>query len=637
MAMNFAGVSGANDARNDIIIRGNSPFGLLWVLEGLNIPNPNHFGSLSSTGGPVSMLNNNILKKSDFITGAFPADYGNAISGVFDLKMRNGNNEKREYMLQSGLNGFEVGIEGPISKKSKSTYLINYRYSVLGLMDKLGVDLGTGTAVPFYQDVSFKFNFPSTKLGQFTVFGVGGISNIELLTSDKDVIEDYNQYPFDDLDINYESKMGVVGLSHVAFLSKDAFSKITLGFSAFNLQNQIDTVFRSPANEVLDIQPYFNEDKTQLKFTLDYKLVKKFNSKNDISTGFSIDRFDLNLADKNQSQYSSYNLVTSNDATTLVQAHIQWQHRHNEKFTITPGIHYQYLYLNNSSKLEPRLGIQYQLNERQKLSAAYGKHNQMQGLDNYFRDTKLSDGTIEQTNKNLDFTTSDHYVIGYDNKISENVRLKIEGYYQKLTNIPVERNSSYFSTINSGADFYMPDKDSLVNEGTGSNIGAEITLEKFLSDSYYFLLTTSLFDSKYKGSDGIERNTMFNGNYVINGLLGKEFKMGEYNALSFDVKFTAAGNRRSIPIDLAQSQIVDSAVYIYDQAYEDQYKPYFRSDMKITYRKESSKFTQEWVLDIQNVTNYKNIYLDRYDVKNNSIRTSYQMGIFPIIQYRLLF
>ena len=186
MAMNFAGVSGANDARNDIIIRGNSPFGLLWVLEGLSIPNPNHFGSLSSTGGPVSMLNNNVLKKSDFLTGAFPAEYGNALSGVFDLKMRNGNNEKREYMLQSGLNGFEIGLEGPISTKSKSTYLINYRYSVLGLVDKLGLDLGTGTAVPYYQDISFKFNFPSTKLGQFTLFGVGGISNIDLLTSDKD-------------------------------------------------------------------------------------------------------------------------------------------------------------------------------------------------------------------------------------------------------------------------------------------------------------------------------------------------------------------------------------------------------------------------------------------------------------------
>ncbi len=637
MAMNFAGVSGANDARNDIIIRGNSPFGLLWVLEGLSIPNPNHFGSLSSTGGPVSMLNNNVLKKSDFLTGAFPAEYGNALSGVFDLKMRNGNNEKREYMLQSGLNGFEIGLEGPISTKSKSTYLINYRYSVLGLVDKLGLDLGTGTAVPYYQDISFKFNFPSTKLGQFTLFGVGGISNIDLLTSDKDEIEDNNLYPFDDLDVRYQSKMGVVGLSHVIFLSKDAFSKTTLGISGINTENKMDTVFRSSQNEVLDIQPYYSEDETQLKYTLDNKLVKKFNAKNDISLGFTFDIYDLDLRNKSLSEFNVYQKSNFNGTTTLFQTYAQWQYRINSKLTLFPGIHYQYLFLNSSSKLEPRFGMQFKVNERQKFSIAYGRHNQMQGLNNYFRETVFSDGSVIQTNKNLYFTTSEHYVFGYDNNLSENLRLKIETYYQRISNIPTEIDSSYFSMINSGTDFYMPDKDSLVNEGTGHNIGAEITLEKFLSNSYYFLLTTSVFDSKYKGSDGIERNTVFNGNYVINGLLGKEFKMGAYNALSFDIKFTAAGNRRYIPIDLDQSRLVDTAIYKFDQSYENQYKPYFRSDFKVTYRKESSRFTQEWVLDIQNITDYKNVYLDRYDSKNNTIRTSYQMGIFPIIQYRLLF
>jgi hypothetical protein len=148
MASNFAGVSGANDARNDIIIRGNSPSGLLWQLEGLNIPNPNHFGSLSSTGGPVSMLNNNVLDKSDFMTSAFPAQYGNALSGVFDLSLRNGNNEKYEFLGQVGFNGFELGAEGPFSKNSKSSFLINYRYSTLALFQQIGINFGTGSATP---------------------------------------------------------------------------------------------------------------------------------------------------------------------------------------------------------------------------------------------------------------------------------------------------------------------------------------------------------------------------------------------------------------------------------------------------------------------------------------------------------
>lgn len=186
MAANYAGVSGANDSRNDIIIRGNSPTGLLWRLNGIEIPNPNHFGSLGTTGGPISILNNNVLDKSDFLTGAFPAEYGNVLAGVFDLQMRTGNNEKNEFMAQVGFNGFEAGAEGPISKKQGSSYLINYRYSTLGVFSALGINFGTGTAVPKYQDVSFNINLPTNKAGKFTLFGMGGISGIEVLEKDRD-------------------------------------------------------------------------------------------------------------------------------------------------------------------------------------------------------------------------------------------------------------------------------------------------------------------------------------------------------------------------------------------------------------------------------------------------------------------
>ncbi|MCB0755344.1 MAG: carboxypeptidase-like regulatory domain-containing protein, partial [Flavobacteriales bacterium] len=181
MATNFAGVRGANDATNDIVIRGNSPTGLLWRLEEIDIPNPNHFGNLGSTGGPVSMLNSNVLSNSDFLTGAFPSEYGNGISGVFDLKMRHGNNEKHEFLAQIGFNGLEVGAEGPFSRKSGASYLINFRYSTLALFALGGVDFGTGDAIPEYSDLSFKVRIPTKKAGIFSVFGMGGISSIEFI------------------------------------------------------------------------------------------------------------------------------------------------------------------------------------------------------------------------------------------------------------------------------------------------------------------------------------------------------------------------------------------------------------------------------------------------------------------------
>ncbi|MEO1714172.1 MAG: carboxypeptidase-like regulatory domain-containing protein, partial [Bacteroidota bacterium] len=121
MASNFAGVQGADDSRNDIIVRGNSPAGVLWRLENVNIPNPNHFALAGTSGGPVTILNNKYLDDSDFFTGAFPAEFGNTISAVFDLRMRNGNNEQHEFSAQLGFIGTELTAEGPINKEKQSS------------------------------------------------------------------------------------------------------------------------------------------------------------------------------------------------------------------------------------------------------------------------------------------------------------------------------------------------------------------------------------------------------------------------------------------------------------------------------------------------------------------------------------
>ncbi len=126
LASNFAGVSSTNDSRNDIVVRGNSPTAVLWRMEGIPIPNLNHFTTLGTTGGPVSALNTNALKNSDFYTGAFAAEYGNASGAVFDLSLRTGNKDKVEKTLQLNMfSGLEAMIEGPLKqKKNGSSFLI---------------------------------------------------------------------------------------------------------------------------------------------------------------------------------------------------------------------------------------------------------------------------------------------------------------------------------------------------------------------------------------------------------------------------------------------------------------------------------------------------------------------------------
>ena len=630
MAQNYAGVSGVNDSRNDIIIRGNSPTGVLWRLEGIDIPNPNHFGALGTTGGPVSMLNNNNLSDADFMTSAFPAEYGNALAGVFDLNLRNGNNEKHEFMGQIGFNGFEVGAEGPFSKNSKASYVANYRYSTLGVFKALGFDFGTGAAVPEYQDLTFKVNMPTEKSGRFVLFGMGGFSSISFLDSEEDGADFYSG---EGEDLYNRGAAGVVGLSHTYLFNENTYGKLTLAASGIRSGNEIDSL---SINTGEPARVFANTYET-IKYSAHYQVNKKFSAKDQLRVGALFEIIDVQLLDSVREDNGSFRRIRDvNGITELFQAYAQWQHRFTNQLSFNAGLHFQQFFLNDSRALEPRLGLTYQFTPKQKVSIGLGVHNQLQPLPIYFIQTPREARAPVRTNEDLDFVRSTHLVLGYDNSLGSNLRLKAEAYYQWVDQGAVEERLSSFSLMNFGADFGFPGRDSLFNGGKGRNYGVELTLEKFFSNSYYFLFTTSLFNSEYTGSDGIWRNTAFNGNYIFNLLGGREFKLGRHT-LSVDVKGTYAGGRRYTPIDLEASRLAGETERIDSRAFELQYDPYIRFDVKATFRMNSKRITQEWSLDMQNITNRDNIFDQVYSRSKDEIESTYQIGLFPVIQYRILF
>ncbi|MDX1906957.1 MAG: TonB-dependent receptor [Bacteroidia bacterium] len=629
MAQNFAGVSGINDGRNDIVIRGNSPAGVLWRLEGIDIPNPNHFGALGATGGPVSMLNNNNLSDADFLTSAFPAEYGNALSGVFDLGLRNGNNEKHEVMGQIGFNGFEVGLEGPISRASRASYIANYRYSTLGVFKALGINFGTGAAVPEYQDLTFKINAPTSKAGRFVLFGMGGLSAINFLDSESD---ETNFFSGEGQDLYNKSQAGVIGLSHTYIFNPTTHGKLTLAASTGGFSTVIDSL------STLDGTPvrFFGDKSRQTRYSAHYQVNKKFSARNHLRLGVLADLHDLDLEDSVRIGDGSFRQLRAYEGQTgLAQAYAQWMHKFSDQVTLNTGAHYQIFALNRRQALEPRLGLKYQFSPKQSLNIGAGLHHQLQPLAVYFLETAQPDQTIALTNEDLNFTRSLHTVLGYDHQLGDFIRLKVETYYQWIDQAPVTSHPSSFSLLNFGADFGFPAEDSLVNTGTARNYGLELTLEKFFSRGYYFLMTGSLFEAQYEGSDGVTRDAAFNGNYILNVLGGKEFNLGPHT-LSFNAKMTWAGSRRYTPIDLAASRLAGTTVLIEDQAYEGQFPGYFRADLKTTFRMNGKKLSQEWSVDLQNVTNQQNVFNQTFSRTSGEIETTYQIGLFPVIQYRIL-
>lgn len=637
MAANFAGVSGANDSRNDIIIRGNSPLGILWRLNGLDIPNPNHFGSVGSTGGPISILNNNTLDNSDFMSGAFAADYGNATAGVFDLKMRNGNTEKYEFLTQVGFNGFELGAEGPFNKKQNSSFLINYRYSTLSVFKALNIDFGTGDAVPQYQDLTFKADFASAKAGKFSFWGIGGLSNVALLESDKKDGRDL--YGYSSRDTYFKSHVGAAGISHVILLRNNDYLKTNAGISAqYNniIADRIDTSFKTPKN----IKPEYRNTTKTIRYSFNSTYNKKFNSRDFINTGVYTEFYNTAFVDSIDNLFgiNTFEVLRNYSGNTaLGRLFFQWQHKFSDALSLNSGLSYQYFALNDASALEPRIGLKWSISNKKSLSLGGGMHSQLQPLYVYFASDQLPDKTRIETNKGLDYTRAIHGIIAYDVSFSNNFRLKSEVYYQYIYNAPVKSVSGPFSALNLGADFNSPNIDYLVSTGKGENYGLELTLEKFYSKGYYFLFTSSLFDSKYVASDNVKRNTAFNGNYVLNALGGKEFKIKEKHVLSLDFKLTLAGGKRYTPIDLEASKLAGEEIRDDKKAFSAQYTPYFRLDVKPSYRLNTKRFTHEWSVDMQNITKNDNVFQQRYDAKRQTISTDYQLKLFIIPQYRLLF
>lgn len=630
MAANFAGVSSSRDNRNDIVIRGNSPIGLQYRLNGVEITNPNHFGAQGTTGGPITMLNTNLLANSDFFTGAFPAAYGNAMSGVFDLKLRNGNTDRHEYWGQLGWNGLEFGLEGPFSKKASATYLAAYRYSITDILEKMGVQLNESAR---YQDLSFNLNLPTKKAGVFSLFGMGGTSGITNVDSDKDA----NDWTFDTHgeDLRSESSLFSLGFTNHYFFDSNTSIQSQLSVIGNRVETQIDTF--SAAHQNLFLKN--GEKSSEMIYGFSTRFSKKFNAASTFDVGVNWQLYDVNYSDSvfKKQAYAQQTHVKTH--FSLFSAFAQWKYEFSNVFSAYMGIHYQYFTLNGSQLPEPRLGLKYMINPRQSLSFGAGLHSQTQARVMYFVQTPMPDGENVLTNEQMDFSKSIQFVMGYDYLMTEFFRIKTETYYQYLYDIPVKQSIPQYSILNEGTEFFLDRMDSLVNKGTGTNYGIELTFEKFMSSNYFFLVTASLFESRYKGYDAIDRSTSFNSNYIINAVGGYELPFGKLKnrALILGLRMTLTGGRPYVPYDQQATLEDGQVVYNWEEAYVPRHKDYFRASFRIGLRRNERKFNVAFLFDMQYRANYTYIYMYRIDVVSGEIVKDYKMGWYPNSTVRFQF
>jgi len=658
MVSNYAGVQSADDSRNDVVIRGNSPIGVLYRLEGINIPNPNHFAIPGTGGGPVSVLNNKFLSNSDFFTGAFPAEFGNSIAGVFDLKMRNGNADKFEGTAQLGFLGTEWTLEAPISKEKKSSFMGMYRYSTLQLFDFMGINIGSD-AIPKYQDGAFRLNFPGKNGSSIAVFGVGGLSDIDIVLSDADAPNDETfLYGDNDRDQYFGSKMGVLGIAATKPINESAYLKTVLSASHQEVNSKHDRIYRRTVNDkfVVDSLPaILAYEFSESKISLSNIINKRFNPKTTLKAGLIADLYLVNYIDSVRPTLVDTQgnvLLTNwqvrwnaNDNALMLQPFIQLKRRLSEKTTITAGLSALYYSINNNSlsPVEPRLGLQHNFKNNSSFSLGAGLHSQANPNYTYYYGglNNTNSKPLAHNKENLGLFKSAHFVASYQKFFpKKNVKVGGEIYYQYLFNVPVDKASSSFSIINSGSGFSRLFPDSLQNTGEGRNVGVELTIEKYFSKNYYFLITASAFDAKYKGSDKVERNTSFNGQLTANVLGAKEFNINQNSTVGLGVKATYNGGRWYGPVNTAESTKQLEVIYEDASVNTLQFDPYFRVDGKIYYRWNRPKVSHEFAIDLVNVTNKQNILSLTYapdHPSGNPLQEEYQLGFLPLFYYKIDF
>ena len=631
----YAGVSVEDDENNEIIVRGNSPRGMLWRMEGIEIPNPNHFSNgEGSTGGGVSALSTQVLDNSDFYTGAFSAEYGNAISSVFDLRLRTGNDTKHEYTFQAGVLGLQAAVEGPFSKKSKASFLFNYRYSTTSLLNATGFSIGgESTLSPEWQDLSFNINLPTKNAGRFSVWGLGGFNQ-----SAETAVKDSStwQYRFDNVSYVEKQWLGIVGVSNIYLLknNKSYFKNVVAYSYTNNIQDEDTLNFDYVSTQIV------NDEFIYKTLTASSLFNHKFNAKNTIRTGliFSNQTYNLYARRYNWDDQKVETEIDQTGETNRMQAYFQWKYRITERLDMNTGVHATYLALNSDYSIEPRFGMSYKTSPRTRATFGVGLHSKTEAASIYTAQQTLDNGSVIEPNLDLKMTKAFHIVGGYNWNFGENWLFKTELYYQYLYDVPIMVNDTTgtISSLNFSSGFTNEDFN---NEGTGRNYGLEITVEKNFSNLYYFLFTTSLFQSKYTMPGFEERNTTYNSMYILNLVGGKEFKVGtqKQNIISLNLRSMLRGGYRTIPINLEESIAQNEDVRNYEEAFTTKVPDYFRIDLGVSYRK--NKPSWSWILsaDIQNVTGRNNVWGEYYNAEAEKVETVYLTGLIPVINYKIEF
>ena len=606
-----AGVTTDNDQANNLSIRGISPNAMQWYLQGAEIVNPNHLsnaGTLSdkasANGGGVMILSAQLLENTTLFQGAMPPQYGNALAGALDMRLRKGNDSRRQNTVQLSLIGLDAATEGYFNKEKKASYLINYRYATIGLLSKLGVPLGDEDIN--YQDLSFNLNFPTQKMGEFSIFGVGGMSeNIFKAKKPGEWIADK-----DSQDISFKGRMGVLGLRHQVSLGKKMLWQSV--FAASALDDSRDAIGYNRLEQPIRVETI---DNTHAKYFFKTEINSKLGGKPEQSRAFTEGSIGLIVKEEVVSN-NTISKIFSNTSARLADGNGIWLIPYaqlggelSDKWHYKIGVRGVYFSFNEKFSLEPSAILNYQTSENSFVQLNYSRQSQLIQPALYF----AKNSNRVYINRNLDFVKSDNIGLSFNKNFKNNIRINAEAFYQTYSNV-------YYNSDNSTS--LLDDLNSLTaisnSLGTAQSIGLALNTSQNLSNGLFWQLNAAIFDALWKDKNDVERNLTYNSRYTSNALLGKEWTRGSRRN-----KFFGISGRAVLRGGFWQNGV--------------QVKDYFRTDLNVYFKRNRKNWQSTIQLDIQNVTNRENEWTTVFDRLQGRTIAKKQLGLIPNVAYKVEF
>ena len=625
MVTSFAGVTSGAEGNNDIIVRGNSPKGVLWRLEGVEIFNPNHFADEGYTGGPINALNSQVLGTSNFYTGAFAPRYGNALSGVMDMTLRNPTVEDSQYSATLSVLGTDLTAEGPFNKGGQASYLVNYRYSTLALISNLGfLDFG---GIPEYQDAAFKVNLPLNEHHAVSLFGMGGYSHIEQLgySDEAETEESWSSY--------MTSKMRVIGVNHTWVTGDRGYFKNTLAVTG---REQSDD-YQEQWDDIYGLDLLYQSEIHKYNIIGQSIYHHKFDAGSKLQDGARYTKMHYGLPSDYFDEDTDLLEPTlrSNGESASMQAFVGWKKQWGARWETVVGMHALYFDLNQSISPEPRASVSYLENDNRQWSFGAGVHSRLETVSMYLAEEVQPDGSTVRPNENLKPTKSAHFVLGLEQRLGDHSHLTAEVYYQNLFEVPGGgADDPEYSLLNSWGWFSIVDME---NNGTGRNYGLDVSLRRDFVGDYYYMATASLYRSFFTPFDGVERNTVFDGQFTFNVLGGKELRLDKeekHRTLFVNTKIALTGGQWYKPVDLEASIAEDGTVWS-DDDYSAKGDAVFKWDLAVGVRRSYAKWSSEFKIDVQNVTANEAVVYEYYNSDTQSIEYGYQFPLLPVVSYKV--